>query len=202
MLNIDLGGTTISTFENGIKILGGSSNNTVRGGLVTLNRGNGIHVEPGDEFPEENRFIGIDVIDNGLNGIALLGGFNNQVIGCTIEDNNSDKLSGGYGGIALMNGSGSIERSRISNNGCAGIFINEAADVRIDGNLVFDNLEGIRVGFVSDVTISSNTIADNTSGLVIEDGALPLVAYNIVYDNGLPGAPNDIYLEGSSIPQT
>ncbi len=153
-------------------------------------------------FRKRTAFIGIDVIDNGLNGIALLGGFNNQVIGCTIEDNNSGKLSGGYGGIALMNGSGTIERSRISNNGCAGIYINEAVDVSIDGNLIFDNPEGIRVGFVSDVTISSNTIADNASGLVIEDGALPHIPTTLFMTMVCPEPPMTYTSKVLSIPQT
>ena len=200
MLNIDLGSTPVSSFEKGISILGGSSNNTIRGGLITLNRSNGIHVEPGSEYPAENRFIGIDVIDNGLNGIALLGGFNNQVIGCRIEDNNSNKAAGGYGGIAFLNGSGAIERNRISGNGCSGVYVDEVVEASISGNLIFGNPEGIRVGFVSDVAISNNTITANNAGLVLEDGALPVVSYNILYGNDLSGGPNDIDLKGAFDP--
>jgi parallel beta-helix repeat protein len=206
MLNIDLGDTAISNFESAIKLLGGSSNNTIRGGMVTLNRNNGIHIEPGNEFPEENRFIGMDVIENDLNGIALLGGFNNQVIGCTIEGNNLAKASEGYGGIALMNGSGTIERSRISSNGCAGIYVDEAVDVYLSGNLIDHNNEGIHLAFANNVNILSNTIAINKgAGLFMETGASPTVQYNIIYNNSTdtsePGEGEqderyDIFFEG------
>ena len=185
MLKIDLGGTPISSFENGIKDPWRQLQQHHQGRAHYIEQGQWCSREPGNEFPEENRFIGIDVIDNGLNGIALLGGFNNQVIGCTIEDNNSAEAPGGYGGIALMNGSGTIERSRISGNGCAGIHVDEAAGVDIAGNLLFGNREGIRLGFVTGVVISSNTISDNQSGLVIGVGALPQIYANILYGNGM-----------------
>ena len=197
MLNIDLGDTIISAFESGIKLLGGSSNNSVRGGLLTQNRGNGIHVEPGNEYPSENRFVDIEIIDNGLNGIALRGGFNNDVIGCTIKSNNNNGASEGYGGIVILNGSGTVKRNRIANNGCTGVYVDEATDVAIEGSLIYGSPEGIRLGFVSNVTISSNTISDNLAGLVIGDGALPYVYGNILYGNGASGdCPYDICLEG------
>jgi len=130
-----------------------------------------------------------------------LGGFNNQVIGCAIKDNNANGDSEGYGGIVLLNGSGNIKRSRIANNGCTGIYVEEATGVTIVGSLIYGSPEGVHLGFVSDVTISSNTISDNQTGLVIGDGALPQVYGNILYGNGDSGdCPYDICLEGAFDP--
>jgi hypothetical protein len=58
------------------------------------------------------------------------------------------------------------------------------------------------LALVSDVTVASNTItANDTAGLVIEDGALPLVRYNILFGNGTGVSPStDVSLEGDFEP--
>ncbi|RLC16871.1 MAG: hypothetical protein DRI24_07300 [Deltaproteobacteria bacterium] len=200
LLDIDLGDSQIMNCNVGIEVAAGSSNNTVRNGTISLNTLDGILVEGCSESPDENSFINIDIKSNDRHGVAFLGGLGNRIEGCTVSNNNEGTSADGFGGVAILDGSADVLRSIIFNNGCHGVYVDEAAGVDIIGNLIFGNPEGIRVGFVSDVTISSNTVTKNTSGLVLEDGALPHVAYNILYGNGLPGVPVDIYLEGAFDP--
>jgi hypothetical protein len=202
MLDIDLGDTVISFCETGIEISAGSSNNIIRNGVVENNTLDGILVDGCTETPEENQIVGTTVQNNNRNGIALLAGFDNEVIGCTVTGNNLGQMTGGYGGVTVMNGSGAVKRSRIHHNGCTGVYADDSAVAEIAGNLIYGNPEGIRLALVSDVTVASNTItANDTAGLVIEDGALPLVKYNILYGNGTGIDPStDVLLEGDFEP--
>jgi hypothetical protein len=206
LLDIDLGETVISGCDTGIEIAAGSSNNTIRNGFVEFNRLDGILVDGCSESPDENQIIGTIVQDNDRNGIALLAGFGNEVIGCTVTGNNSTQMAGGYGGVVVMNGSSAVKRCRIYNNGCTGVYADDSAVANISGNLIHGHPEGIRLALVSDVTVASNTITANTGpGLIIEEGASPKVAYNILYGNstsvpapagGQPDERYDIFLEG------
>ncbi len=202
MLNIDLGDTVISRCETGIEIAAGSSDNILRNGIVELNSGDGILVDGRAEAPDDNQIIGTMVQNNGRNGIALLAGLGNEVIGCTVTGNNLSEMTGGYGGVVVMNGSGTVKTSRIYNNGCTGVYMDDSAVANIIGNLIYDSPEGIRVALASNVTLESNTITANyTAGIVVEDGALPLIKYNILYGNGTgAGASTDVSLEGDFNP--
>jgi len=199
MLDITLNATDISGFETGVKSVGGSSNNTIRGVVLEAgdlaeiknNRGNGILFETCCDAPEENTITGLSIAGNGLNGVALLDGFNNVISTCEIFNNNS-AAAGGYGGVVLMNGSGKVANNIINNNGCNGIYVDEATDVALVGNLIYDNKDGIRLGLTNDVEVASNTITDNLcAGLWIEDGSSPNVHYNIIYYNGETGTCAD-----------
>ncbi len=213
MLDIDLGDTEIFSCETGVRIISGSSNNTVRNGTIRDNSGDGIRIEGCLETPDDNTIIGVSVENNDRNGIAIFDGFNNQVINSYVSGNNLNTASGGYGGIVLLNGTGSIKRSRILNNGCNGIYMDEAAKTKIIGNLIYGNKDGIQLGFTNGILVESNTIVDNgCSGLWIREGASPDVQYNILYRNGLPGSvcddedpiytrSHDIYLDGSYSPE-
>ncbi len=185
MLDIDLGDTEIRNCNTGIEIAAGSSNNTIRNGSVVESLKDGILFDGCKEAPGQNKIIGTTVQDSELNGIALLAGFDNEVIGATVTGNNAAQIAGGYGGIALLNGSGAVRTSRIFNNGCTGVYLDDSAVADITGNLIYGQPEGIHVALVSDVTIASNTITANAdAGMVIEDGALPMIKYNILYGNG------------------
>jgi parallel beta-helix repeat protein len=202
MLDIELGNAEIRNCDIGIEIAAGSSNNTIRNGSILGSREDGILIDGCNETPDENKIIGTTVQNSTRNGIALFAGFGNEVIGATVTGNNTDQIAGGYGGIALLNGSGAVNTSRIYDNGCTGVYLDDSAVANISGNLIYGQPEGIHVALVSDVTIASNTITDNgDSGIVIEDGALPMVKYNIIYGNGTSGlCPFDICLKGDFEP--
>ena len=202
LLDIDLGDTVITNCDTGIAIAAGSSNNIVRNGIVRGNGGDGILVDGCSESPDENQIIGTTVENNTRNGVALLAGLGNEVVGCTVAGNNAASVAGGFGGIVLMNGSGGVRRCRISGNGCTGVYVDDSAVAEIAGNLIYDNPEGIRLALVSDVTVASNTVtANTTAGLVIGDGVLPLVKYNIFYGNGTGlDLSTDVSLEGDFDP--
>lgn len=202
LLDIDLGDTVITNCGTGIEIAAGSSNNIVRNGVVQGNSGDGILVDGCNEAPDENQIINTTVTDNTRNGVALLAGLGNKVIGCTVTGNNLGNVTGGYGGVVVMNGSSAVKRCRIHDNGCTGVYADDSAVAEITGNLIYHNPEGIRLALVSHVTVASNTVtANTTAGLVIGDGALPLVKYNILYGNGTGvDLSTDVSLEGDFAP--
>ncbi len=201
LLDIDLEGSQIYNCEVGIRLNAGSSNNTVRNGLIQLNTQDGILVDGCAETPDENRFVDMIIQNNGAHGVAFLGGFGNKLEGSTIKNNNLGAQTDAFAGVAVLNGSASITRCRIFDNGCGGVFADEAAGTQIHSNLIYNNPEGIRLSFVDQVTIASNTITANGAGLVIEDGALPLVSYNILHGNNSdPDCPYDVCLEGDFNP--
>ncbi len=185
MLTIDLEGTVIDSCETGIAIEAGSSNNTVKNGTIQNSTGDGVKFDGCNSWPEENRIENMIISNNGGGGVTMLAGFNNEVKDCIITGNNQNSPKIAYGGVVIINGSGAVNYCRISNNGCAGIYADEAAGVAITGNVISGNAEGVRLSFTADTTVMSNTIADNTTaGLIVEPGSHPNVLYNILYGNG------------------
>ena len=113
----------ISACKTGLLLLGGSSNNVVRNGLVTLNTGNGILVDGELEVPENNLFESMLVLSNAENGILFQGGFDNTVVNSVITDNNtSSATGGGYGGVAVFEGTAILNWNEIKNNNCWDVY--------------------------------------------------------------------------------
>jgi parallel beta-helix repeat protein len=84
-VDVDLRDSVISGCGTGILVTGWSSSNAIRNGVVENNTGDGIRVEGCLESPDGNLLEGIQVSNNGGNGIALLDGSGNRVVGCLIK---------------------------------------------------------------------------------------------------------------------
>ena len=182
-VNIDLTDSEISGCETGAMISGATANTTIRNGFIRDNLGDGIRVDGSSETPDGNRIENVTLFGNAQSAIALLGGGNHEVTGCTMVGNNTSRK--GYGAVALLSGPALVSMNRIEDNGCAGVYGDETASVGIITNLIRGNEDGIRLSFTSDVTISSNTISQNQNGIVIEGGSSPTVKYNIVWNNSV-----------------
>jgi len=187
-VTVNLDDSEIRNGTNGIYVTGGSSNNLIQNGRVHNNAGDGIRVESSNQAPDSNHFEGIEIFDNGQNGLALIDGFGHEVRECEIFGNNTAET--GYGGIAVLTGFIKVQYNIIEANQCAGVYVDEATAIDIHGNLIRENADGIRLSFTSDMTISSNTITENGVGLVIEPGSQPKVLYNIIWGN--PGGSTDL----------
>ena len=109
LVDVDLAGIVISANETGVEITAGSADNILRDGSVSGNSGNGIVVEASNVAPNDNLITDMQIENNGLNGIAILGGDGNQVVDCTISGNNHSTPKTGYGGIVLHSCSAEIK---------------------------------------------------------------------------------------------
>jgi hypothetical protein len=170
-----------------IHVAAGSSHNVISKGAILLNSGDGILLDGSRESPDYNLFRDLQIQDNGGNGVLFLAGFGNQITDSLIQGNG---LSKNYGGIAIMNGSASVKYSEIRDNSCDGVFVDEAIDVEIEGNLITGHSNGgdnpragVKLSFTRDAKIKSNTITENDTGLVVEQGSSPSIRYNILYGN-------------------
>ena len=126
MLEMDLGDAEIRECGTGLVVTAGSSNNTIKNGMIHNNSGDGINLKSCEEDPDENIFEEIQVLNNAGNGIVLDGGFCNQVISCVITGNNTTEA--GYGGVALLSGSAKVNGNDIIGNHCFGLYSNEPVD--------------------------------------------------------------------------
>ena len=196
-VQLDMPQTVITGCITGIDLAQGSSNNVLRKAKVLENESDGIRVDGHD-----NRIESSVVEGNWANGIIFYAGFGNEVVNSTIAANNfgfsgSGTDAAGHGGVAILNGSATVRLSTVKDNHCSGIYVDEAAGVRIEGNLIYGNSEGIRLSFSSETVVASNTVTRNSgTGLMIESGSAPKVLYNILYGNSTPGYGYDIFFEG------
>jgi len=183
-LDLDLSDSEINECRTGIKITAGSSNNLIQNGIVRNNTEDGIRIEGETEVPDDNHLKGIHVLDNGGNGIILLDGAGNQITECEISGNNYNDSS--YGGVAVLTCCASLQWNTIKYNTCSGIYADEASSLKIEGNLIAGNGEGIRLALTSDVAIISNTITANIEGILVEEGSAPQILYNVIWGNTGP----------------
>jgi len=193
MLDIDLGNASIINCETGIRVVAGSSNNTIRNGVVQNSANHGIYVDACEYTPDDNLFEGIQVLNSGQDGIGLFGGADNQVAYCVISGNNTSRT--GMGGISILESCAALHQSIIANNECAGVYANEAACPEIAGNLIYGSSNGVQLVYTTEATVVSNTITANDEGLVVEPGSSPEIAYNIIWGNESGGT--DLVVTGS-----
>ncbi|MBW2109287.1 MAG: tandem-95 repeat protein, partial [Deltaproteobacteria bacterium] len=120
----DLGGSTITACGTGIEVLEGSSNNTILSAVINGNDLDGIRLNGSSEVPDENTLDTLQVLNNAGNGIGIFGGCGNQVVNSIVSGNNSDEIA--YGGVVFLEGTGIVQFSSITGNGCYGVY---AADL-------------------------------------------------------------------------
>lgn len=192
-----ISGNVVKGNLNGIVIDGQSRDNAIQGNLVDKNRWNGIQVGAQATLFTENTLIGgFDkgesnvITNNGRNGILLyyFSSENTTVLGNFIGSK-FGKCEGGNenNGIAILVSSNNlIQENLISNNGYAGVFIDDfcakacETDVRFEGVVYRDpvsgdpvtmtagiDIEEIQLAAVSN-EITENAIFDNEkSGIVL-----------------------------------
>lgn len=185
--DINMSQALVTGCGTGLEIAEGSSNNLIRNGVIQDSTQDGILVEGLGDVPEQNRIERMHVLYSGRNGVAFLSGFGNELTNSVVVGNNhKEAMKTGFGGVAVINGSASVKYCRISDNECTGVYVDEATNVHIMGNLITQNPEGIRLSFTTDVSVTSNTMADNSgAGLFVEAGSSPNASYNIIYGNGV-----------------
>ena len=151
-LKIELDGTSVVTFTNGLRISGGGS--TVRGLVINRFTGSGIRIDQLGANVIEGNFIGTDVT-----GTLDLG---NNAVGVFILGNSSGNLIGATTPAA---------RNVISGNGNSGININGpgATGNVVRGNFIGTDITGtLDLGNTNDgVRIdgpANNTIGGTTAG--------------------------------------
>ena len=183
-MSVDLHDSTATGCGIGIEITAGSSNNIISNGVVSGNIYDGILVDAGNQTPADNLIDGVQILDNGRNGIALREGSGTQVINSLFRGNNSGPDRDGYGAIAVLSCGASLKWNTIEDNRCAGIYGDEASSIEIHGNLIKNNRDGVRLAYTADVMVQNNTITQNSNGLVVEDGSSPDIVGNILWNNG------------------
>jgi parallel beta-helix repeat protein len=124
MVDVDLGTATIANNQNGILIGGSSSNISIWNGIVKQNTYDGIMIEGWPGLPDENLLQGVEVLNNGRNGIAILDGRATQVVDCVVQGNNTSEQ--GFGGIAVLTGGVTIRGTDIIGNHCFGVYADQA----------------------------------------------------------------------------
>jgi parallel beta-helix repeat protein len=184
-VDVDLNGLSFSGCLTGIEITGDSSGNILRNGSVAGNTGNGIVFDSSNVAPTDNLITGVQIFNNAENGIAFLGGFDNQVSDCVIFGNNvgNNWNHSGAGGVYINSAAARIMWNTIRDNSCAGVFAEETNTSQIHGNVIYGNADGIRLSFTSGVLIESNTVTVNQNGIVVEGGSSPEILRNIAWAN-------------------
>jgi len=124
-VDLDLADSEIRTCrESGILVAAGSSNNQIRNGSVQDNLGDGIRVEGSPDTPDENHLEAIGITGNIGNGIVIYDGIGNLILDCVVAGNNTGEDA--YGGIAALSGGTTLSQCVIENNGCLGVFADDA----------------------------------------------------------------------------
>jgi hypothetical protein len=122
LIDLDLSRITDNT-DAGIVVVEGSSDNVINNGLIFLNPV-GIKLDTTNASPDNNRFEGVQVFDNALNGVEVLAGEGTRFNNSTFLNNNTSRA--GFGGIAILNGCASVNWSMIEGNQCHGVYADEA----------------------------------------------------------------------------
>ncbi len=123
-LTLDLGNSEIYENTTGIRVAAGADNR-IQNGTVRNNTGDGIRVEGEDEVTTGIRLEGIQVLDNGGNGILLLDGGEHTVANCTVTGNNNLPSPICYGGVAVFSCCTEVNNNIIENNQCYGVYADD-----------------------------------------------------------------------------
>ncbi len=163
----DLTGSTISGCGTGLALCAGTSNVVVRNGTITLSTGDGIRLEGGTESPDDNLFSGVQVLENGGNGIVIHDGTGNRIENCDVLSNNTSQDA--YGGIVVFSGCNVVLNTTIQDNQCFGIYADDALSTQpleAIGNQWGDISGPSGVGPGSGDAVSENVVFAPWTGLV------------------------------------
>lgn len=145
------------------------------GNLISGNTQNGVHIDSYSELTAlSGNFIGTNnvgtsAIGNGWNGVSITNSNNNQLIGCTFEDNPFiyyNVLSGnGRNGLYIYNSNAILVQANFFGAGA-----NNASIVanRLNGILVGGTSAGVQVGGV--IPLGNVSAGNGVSGSGIGDG--------------------------------
>ena len=123
-LTVDLGNSVIYGNATGIKVAAGADS-LIKNGTVRDNTADGIRVAGETEMPTGIRLEGIQVWDNGGNGILLLDGGEHSVVNCVVTGNNNLPSPNCYGGVAVFSCCSTVNNNTIENNQCYGVYADD-----------------------------------------------------------------------------
>ena len=185
--NVRVGGGTVTGFESGVSLTGGSRASALR---VVDNCGFGIMVAG------TGARVDTSLVSGSVDGIALCNASEAVVT-------SNDVFGNSRYGVLVSCGLGDDDRSQIVQNilrenglpgadgGGIGVFSGDL--LRIAGNHIIDNLVGIDVVTSAGATIEDNTVNGNsTVGIVLTSGAAETtVTGNTAFLNGLVDLQDD-----------
>ncbi|NOZ04196.1 MAG: T9SS type A sorting domain-containing protein [FCB group bacterium] len=200
-IGTDATGTQALNMSSGIAIQDSAQNNTIVGNLISGNHGHGIFMSGyevrGNSILENligTDRSGINSLGNGLNGIAVNDGSQNNIIGAPgqgniIADSGDEGIlltgSRTTGNLVQSNQIGTDTTGTINlGNGFRGIFLMQDTGDNIIGGI--EDGEGNIIAFNGDVGV----------GLLSNVGTGNAILSNSIYANGLQGI--DLGLDGLS----